>query len=126
MSKKIIKKIKDLQDQINNAIDSIAVEKQLVKGSYTYVMKKCSNPNCDCHIKPKHPIHRLTWVENRKGKSLSLQKINIAEVKKLIKNYKDFKKTRLKIAILQQKLNNYLYDLELILIDSNSAIDKIK
>lgn len=126
MSNKLIKKIKELQKRINSIINELCKEKELIKGSYTYVMKKCSNLNCDCHIKPKHPIHRITWVENGKGKSLSLQKIDINKVKKMIENYRDFKKNRLKIIKMQKKLTDKLYQLEVYFVDGNSAIKKKK
>lgn len=43
MSNKLIKKIKELQKRINSIINELCKEKELIKGSYTYVMKKCSN-----------------------------------------------------------------------------------
>lgn len=123
---KHIDDIRKIQTQINGLVKHLCKEKPLLKGTYTYVMKKCANPNCTCHKKPKHPIHRITWIDNGKGKSLSLQNLDLKEALKFNKNYQEYRKMRFKLIALQETLSRMLAKQEKALIDNEGIVKKLK
>ena len=126
IARKKTTQIKRTLSQINELVRKLCKEKLLLKGTYTYVMKKCANPKCSCHQKPKHPIHRITWIEKGKGYTLSLQNLNLKAALKYNKNYLEFRKTRLEMASLQKLLNKLLAQQEHALIDNKRIIQKLK
>lgn len=90
------KKITALQERIRRIKEKILAIEQMRPGSLSKQFNVCGNPNCRCkdpdHPKKHGPYYQISYT--RKGKSTTefVRKEMLANVKKELKAYQEFKK----------------------------------
>jgi hypothetical protein len=84
----------------------------VLKASYYERFIVCGKPNCKCAQGEKHgPV---PWVTARKGKetvSTSVPAENVAEVKEMTQNYKDFRDAQKEIKKINKEIDRLIQDI---------------
>ena len=110
-----LKQIKALEKKRDTVLSRMLSAKSMVPGAYGKVYCRCGKKNCWCHSGKGHPYTRITWYEDGKSKTKSIIKKNNRWIKKVTRNYRDFKKDRKKIreydAQLKELLDKYLKEI---------------
>jgi hypothetical protein len=110
----IINKINELEKQRSCLLTALLQETSFIKGSYSQVHRRCGKPYCWC-TNPEvkgHPYDRVTWTELGQSKIKAVPKDLLDWVIIETKKYKQFKKLRRKLRLLDEKINSMLYKYE--------------
>jgi len=111
----ILKQIKALEKKRAYALDKILSAKLMAPGSYRQVYCRCGKKNCWCYSGKGHPYSRITYSEGGISKTKSIHESNIGWIKKVTKNYRDFKESQKRIreydARLFELLDRYLKEI---------------
>jgi len=110
-----LKQIKALEEKRAAALSKILSAKLMAPGSYGRVYCKCGRPNCWCSSGKGHPYSRIVFSEGGRPKTKSINEDNVGWIKKVNKNYRDFKEGIKKIkeydSILFNLLGKYLKEI---------------
>jgi len=87
----ILKQIKALEKKRACALDKMLSVNLMAPGSYRKVYCKCGRKNCWCYSGKGHPYSRITFSEDGRSRTKAIHENNIEWIKKVIKNYRDFK-----------------------------------
>ena len=93
----ILKQIKALEKKRAYALDKMLSVNLMAPGSYRKVYCKCGRKNCWCYSGKGHPYSRITFSEDGRSRTKAIHDSNIVWIKKVIKNYRDFKEEIKKI-----------------------------
>ncbi len=111
----ILKQIKALEKKRACAIDEMLSEKLMAPGSYSQVYCRCGRKNCRCYSGKGHLCRRITFSEDGKSRTKSIHEENIGWIKKVTRNYRDFKEGAKKIkeydVRLFELLDKYLKEI---------------
>lgn len=86
-----LKQIKALEKRKAYALDRMLSVKLMAPGSYRKVYCRCGKVNCWCYSGKGHPYSRITFSEDGRSRTKSINENNIGWIKKVTKNYRDFK-----------------------------------
>jgi len=92
-----LKQIKALEKKKAHALDKMLSVKLMAPGSYKKVYCRCGKVNCWCYSGKGHPYSRITFSEDGISRTKSIHESNIGWIKKVTKNYRDFKEGLKKI-----------------------------
>ena len=110
-----LKQIKALEKKRAYALDKILSINLMAPGSYRKVYCRCGKNNCWCYSSKGHPYSRITFSEDGRSRTKAIHENNIGWIKKVTKNYRDFKEGQKKIreydARLFELLNKYLKEI---------------
>jgi len=110
-----LRQIKALEKKRAAALSKILSVPLMVPGSYGKVYCRCGPPNCWCSSGKGHPYSRIVFSEGGKPKTKSISEDNAGWIKKVIKNYRDFKEGIKKIkgydSLLFELLGKYLKEI---------------
>ncbi|MBM3707361.1 MAG: hypothetical protein FJW69_03315 [Actinobacteria bacterium] len=110
-----LKQIKALEEKRAAALSKILSAKLMAPGSYGRVYCRCGRPNCWCSSGKGHPYSRIVFSEGGRPKTKSINEDNVGWIKKVNKNYRDFKEGIKKIkeydSILFNLLGKYLKEI---------------
>ena len=111
----ILKQIKALEKKRAYALDKMLSANPMAPGSYRKVYCKCGKINCRCYSGKGHPYSRITFSEDGRSRTKAIHDSNIGWIKKVIKNYRDFKESQKRIreydARLFELLDRYLKEI---------------
>ena len=111
----ILKQIKALEKKRAYALDKMLSANLMAPGSYRKVYCRCGRINCWCYSGKGHPYSRITFSEDGRSRTKAIHDSNIEWIKKVIKNYRDFKDEIKKIkeydASLLKLLDQYLKEI---------------
>ena len=111
----ILKQIKAIEKKRAAALSKILSAKLVAPGSYGRVYCRCGKPNCWCSSGKGHPYSRIVFSEGGRSKTKSISEDNVGWIKKVTKNYRDFKEGVKKIkeydSILFDLLGKYLKEI---------------
>ena len=104
-----------LEKKRADALSKILSIDLMVPGSYGRVYCRCGRPNCWCSSGKGHPYSRIVFSEGGRSKTKSISKDNVGWIKKVTKNYRDFKEGIKKIkeydSLLLELLGKYLKEI---------------
>jgi len=110
-----LRQIKALEKKRAAALGKILSMPLMAPGSYGRVYCRCGKPNCWCRSGKGHPYSRIVFSEGGKSKTKSIGKGNASWIKKVTKNYRDFKEGVKKIkeydSALFELLGKYLKEI---------------
>ena len=86
-----LRQIKALEKKRAAALSKILSIDLMAPGSYGKVYCRCGRKNCWCSSGKGHPYSRIVFSEGGKPKTKSIIEDNVSWIKKVIKNYRDFK-----------------------------------
>ena len=113
--RQILKQIKAIEEKRAAALSKILSAKLVAPGSYGRVYCRCGKPNCWCSSGKGHPYSRIVFSEGGRSKTKSISEDNVGWIKKVTKNYRDFKEGVKKIkeydSILFDLLGKYLKEI---------------
>lgn len=92
----------------------------MLRGSYALVYTKCGKDTCWCKQGNGHPHPRITWSEKRQGITRKVPRDQIAWVRQVTDNYRQFRSLRRKLISLEVESKKLLDDLE------NSLIERTR
>lgn len=100
-----IKKIKMIQQEINELLMQLLEIKTIAKGSYGITYRRCGKTNCWCNDKELkgHPYRRITWNDNGVARTKSISEKDKDRVFQLTENYKKFRKFSREVRELEKK-----------------------
>ena len=99
-----LNKIKKLERERSIRVKGLADTRVMLRATFGITYRRCGKPNCWCARKEKgHPYARVTWSENGRSRTKSVNKENIDWVKKAAQNYRKFRKSRHDITELNKK-----------------------
>jgi len=111
----ILKQIKALEKKRASTLDKMLSANLMAPGSYRKVYCRCGRINCWCYSGKGHPYSRITFSEDGRSRTKAIHDSNIEWIKKVIKNYRDFKDEIKKIkeydASLLKLLDQYLKEI---------------
>ncbi|MBM3703240.1 MAG: hypothetical protein FJW63_09730 [Actinobacteria bacterium] len=111
----ILKQIKAIEKKRAAALSKILSASLMAPGSYGRVYCRCGKPNCWCSSGKGHPYSRIVFSEGGRSKTKSISEDNVGWIKKVTKNYRDFKEGIKKIkeydSILFDLLGKYLKEI---------------
>ena len=99
-----LKQIKALEKKKAYALDRMLSEKLMAPGSYRKVYCRCGKVNCWCYKSKGHPYSRITFSEDGRSRTKAIHENNIGWIKKVTKNYRDFKEGIKKIKEYDARL----------------------
>ena len=86
--------MKDLIQKRSNLLQKLNKLDQCLRGSITHVCSTCNRANCICEKKSSRRSYRLTFKDsNQKTKTLYIPRGKLGEVRKMVANYKQMRKT---------------------------------
>ena len=103
-----LKQIKALEKKRDMVLGRMLSARSMVPGAYKKVYCRCGKKNCWCYSGRGHPYRRITWYENGKSKTKSINEKNIGWIKQVTQNYRDFKKDQKKIREYEERLKKLL------------------
>jgi len=103
-----LKQIKALEKERARVLEKILSAKLMIPGAYKKVYCRCGKKNCWCYSGKGHPYRRITWYEEGKSKTKSINEKNIVWIKQVTQNYRDFKKDQKKIREYEERLKALL------------------
>ncbi len=103
-----LKQIKALEKKRDTVLGRMLSAKSMVPGAYGKVYCRCGKKNCWCHSGKGHPYTRITWYEDGKSKTKSINEKNIGWIRRATQNYRDFKKDQKKIREYDEQLKELL------------------
>ncbi len=110
-----LKQIKALEKKRADLLSKILSMLLMVPGSYGRVYCRCGRPNCWCSSGKGHPYSRIVFSEGGRSKTKSISEDNVGWIKKVTKNYRDFKEGIKKIkeydSLLLELLGKYLKEI---------------
>ena len=89
-------------------LENLLSESPIVPGAYRKVFVKCGRENCWCKEGQGHPFRRITWSENGKSKTKSIPSEDVEWIIKVTENYRNFRKKRRKLSLLETKIKTEL------------------
>ena len=104
----ILKQIKALEKKRASTLDKMLSANLMAPGSYRKVYCRCGKINCRCYSGKGHPYSRITFSEDGRSRTKAIHDSNIGWIKKVIKNYRDFKEGIKKIKEYDASLLNLL------------------
>ncbi len=85
-----------IEDQLNTIKDRILNLGPMLPGSISEQWNVCGTPGCTCKAKKnplRHgPYYQLSFSVQRRSSTLYIKKQDVAEVRKRLQRYKEFKK----------------------------------
>jgi hypothetical protein len=110
-----LKQIKALEKKRADTLSKILSIELMVPGSYGRVYCRCGRKNCWCSSGKGHPYSRIVFSESSRSKTKSISEDNVSWIKKVTKNYRDFKEGVKKIkeydSVLFELLGKYLKEI---------------
>jgi len=103
-----LKEIKKLEEKRSQALERIVSIKLMVPGSYNEVYCRCGKKNCWCRSGKGHPFRRITFSENGRPKTKSIDEENVEWIKKVTQNYRKFREGQRKIREYDKRLAKLL------------------
>ena len=107
-----IKKIKKLEQERSALVNELLKEQIMVRGTFGEVYRKCGKPTCWCVKGEGHPYIRISWSENAQSKTKAIPKKDATWIKKVTENYRNFRKLRHNLVILDKKFKSLLDQFE--------------
>lgn len=89
-------------------LEKLLSESPIVPGAYRKVFVKCGKENCWCKEGQGHPFRRITWSESGKSKTKSIPPEDVDWIIKVTENYRNFRKKRRKLSLLETKIKTEL------------------
>ena len=89
----------------------------MLRGSYALVYTKCGKDTCRCKQGKGHPHPRISWSEKGKGITRKVPRDQIAWVREVTENYREFRSLRRSLISLEAESKKLLDDLENALIE---------
>lgn len=98
--------IQKRNEQLSNSILKLSKETPMLPGTFGTVFVKCGYASCWCanDTGKAHPFNRITWSDNGKSRTKAIPEKDIPWIKEVTKNYRNFKKSKRDLKILQAKL----------------------
>lgn len=113
---KIRQKIRQLNERRWKLIESVMNPGSLLTASFYERFTKCGNPNCKCASGELHGP--FPWIyQNRKGKKListSCVADKVLDAQHFSENYKTFKEKCKQIKVLDDEINTFITQIELL------------
>ena len=111
---KINEKIKEIEEKRKELLEKIQKINEMMPGSFKRVHLKCGKENCWCKNEHNtgHPVDRITWSEQGTSKTKAIPKEDIEWIKKVTKNYREFKNFEKELKRLEQQQKKQLARLE--------------
>ncbi len=110
-----LRQIKAIEKKRAAALNRILSMPLMAPGSYGRVYCRCGRPNCWCSSGKGHPYSRIVFSEDGRSKTKSIHEDNVSWIKKVTKNYRDFKKAVKKIkeydSLLFELFGKYLKEI---------------
>lgn len=104
--------IKKLERQRQTLIQDLLHTKQMIRGSFGTVTRKCGKPNCWCVEGNGHPVKRITWTEKARSRTQAIPTADAIWIETMTDNYRRFRKNRQALRALERKINTAVDALE--------------
>jgi len=113
-SEKLKYQIKSNLQEMKKIVTEMTNVSDMVGGSFGIIYRKCGKTNCWCNKENQkgHPLMRITFVENKKFRAISIPQKDKEWIKKMNDNYKKFRQNFQKLRQYQNKLNELLNQFE--------------
>ena len=112
--------MKKLEQERSALVNELLKEQIMVRGTFGEVYRKCGKPTCWCTKGEGHPYIRIAWSENARSKTKAIPKKDAPWIKKVTENYRNFRRLRHNLLILDKKFKTLLDQFE------NEMIEKSK
>ncbi len=104
--------IKKLERQRQTLMQDLLHTKQMIRGSFGTVTRKCGKPNCWCVEGTGHPVKRITWTEKAHSRTKAIPAEDASWIETMTGNYRRFRKNRQALRALERKINTAVDELE--------------
>ncbi len=113
--------IKKLEQQRQALLLKLLETQAMIRGSFGVAYRKCGNPNCRCAQGAGHPMNRMTWSEGGRSRTKTILAKDVEWAKAMAGNYKQFRKNRQALRVLERKINLALDQLEAKVVDKTAC-----
>lgn len=120
-SKKMQRTRKDLQraeQERSRILSELLRVESMLRGSYALIYTKCGKDNCWCKNGKGHPHSRITWCQKGQGVTRKVPPDQIAWVREVTENYRNFRSLRRRLLRLQADSKKFLDQIEKDLIEN--------
>ena len=120
-SKKMQRTRKDLQraeQERSRILSELLRVESMLRGSYALIYTKCGKDNCWCKDGKGHPHSRITWCQKGQGVTRKVPPDQIAWVREVTENYRNFRSLRRRLLRLQADSKKFLDQIEKDLIEN--------
>ena len=104
-SKKVILR---LEKRRADLVRQLLQTKEMIRGSFNRILRRCGKPNCWCADGKGHPSFRITWTEKGKPKTKVIPSEDVTWIETMTRNFRLYRKTRQQLRALDRQLNEYL------------------
>ncbi len=102
------KKLSRLVEAHSALLKNLLRESPMIPGAYREVFVKCGKVNCWCQKGQGHLFRRITWSKNGESKTKSIPLEDTDWIVEVTENYRNFRKRRRELSILQTKMKSEL------------------
>lgn len=105
MSRKIYKKILEIEKERRDLIEKLFQIKEMVQGSFCLIHVKCGRSYCQCNQGKLHPHYRMSMRRNGKQISRAVPKKKHAWITEVTENYREYRKIRKMLSAMDDEIN---------------------
>lgn len=113
------KRIEQLEQKRASLIRSIVETKQMIRGSFRTVLRKCGKPNCWCAEGGGHPSDRIVFLRGSRSVCRAVPKQEVRWVRRVAENRKLFRKHRQELRKIEKEIHKEINELEAQIISSS-------
>jgi len=113
--------IQKLENKRAVLIERLSQTQAMIKGSFSTSYRRCGQPNCRCAEGEGHLMNRISYTDQGKSRTKTVQHKDIEWAKQMTQTYKRFRKDRQALRELEKKINTAIDQLETKTITRTSA-----
>jgi len=95
------KKLRRAERERARILSELLGVSSMLRGSYARVYTKCGKDNCWCKDGKGHPHSRITWSQRGQGFTRKVPPEEVAWVREVTENYRNFRSLRRRLLRLQ-------------------------
>ena len=100
-------------------INSIVGTREMIRGSFNNVYRKCGKPNCRCARGVGHPSDRIVFLQGSRSRCRAVPKEEVPWVKSMTKNRREFRKRKQELKTLEKAIYEEINELEEEIVNSS-------
>ena len=113
------KRIEQLERKRASLIKSIAGVREMIRGSFNTVYRKCGKPNCRCAKGVGHPSDQIVFLQGSRSKCRTVPKEEVPWVKSMTENRREFREKKRELKTIEKAIHDEINELEAEIINSS-------
>ena len=114
-----IKQIEQLESRRAEIVESVMGIREMIRGSFSTVYRKCGKSNCRCAKGVGHPADQIVFLQGSRSKCRIVPKQEVPWVKSMTENRRLFRRQRQQLRKIEKAIHKEMDELEAEIISSS-------